>query len=208
MKAEWHGCKAESDRMAIHMTIVPPEPKSKRKPAGPPRVRRRGMDRRRREEYELIDEIVTAAERIVAARHADGKHAVRADQRWRLLCAIERSPYCLSISDAARRLCIPRQRAHEVVTAAARSGEIEVLPNRDDKRILQVFLTPVGRATLSAARSRRSTWTAILLNGLGEHELRATIHILRVIRHRLLRDERERSETRRPRGRRPVGRTG
>jgi DNA-binding MarR family transcriptional regulator len=87
---------------------------------------------------------------------------------------------------------MPKQRAHEVITAAARGGEVEVLPNMDDRRILQVFLTAQGRSTLSVTRYTRSMWIAALLNGLGEHELRATIRILRVIRHRLLRDERER----------------
>lgn len=184
------------------MTTVPPKPANpacarapKPKPATPPSAPRRRLDHRRRQEYELIEEIIMTAEQLVAAKDTDGEQVFRADQRWRSLCAIERSPYCLSISDVARRLGIAKQRAHEVITVAAQSGELEVLPNADDRRILQAFLTPRGRATLSAVRSRRSAWTGILLHGLGTHELRATIHILRVIRHRLLRDKRERERT-------------
>jgi DNA-binding MarR family transcriptional regulator len=139
----------------------------------------------------LIDEIVTTAEQVAAARHVDGERVARTDPRWRLLRAIERSNYCLSISDLGRLLHVPRQRAHEIVVGAARSGEVEVLPNAHDRRILQVFLTARGRSTLSTARQRRSEWTGALLNGLGRRELRETIDILRTIRHRLLRDERE-----------------
>ena len=168
------------------MTTVPP------KRATPLPRPRRVVDQRPLQEEELIEEIVATAEQIAAARHRDGERVARNDPRWRLLCAIQRSKYCPSISDLARQLRIPRQRAHEITTFAARCGEVEVLPNPDDRRILQVFLTDRGRWILSAARQRRSLWLATLLNGLGRHELRATIHILRVIRHRLLRDERER----------------
>jgi DNA-binding MarR family transcriptional regulator len=151
------------------------------------------VDQRRLQEEELIEEIVETAEQIAAARHADGEQVNRTDPRWRLLRAIQRSTYCPSISDLARQLRIPKQRAHELITVAARCGEVEAVPNADDRRILQVFLTDQGRSTLSAARLRRSVWTATVLNGLGRHELRATVHILRVIRHRLLRDDRERA---------------
>ncbi|HEY8520848.1 MAG TPA: MarR family winged helix-turn-helix transcriptional regulator [Gammaproteobacteria bacterium] len=149
------------------------------------------------QEDELIEEILATAEQIATASHPDGERVFRTDHRWRLLRAIERSHYCFSISDLARVLRIPRQRAHEVVTAAAKARDVKVLPNRDDRRILQVFLTGQGRTMLAASRLRRSTWTSVLLNGLGDRELRATIHILRVIRHRLLRDEKERRGRRR-----------
>lgn len=74
----------------------------------------------------------------------------------------------------------------------ARDGDVEVLPNPDDRRILQVFLIARGRSALARARQRRSSWLAELLLGLARHELRAIIHVIRVIRHRLLRDERNR----------------
>ena len=149
----------------------------------------------------MIEEIAATAEQIAVARHIDGQRVARTDQRWRLLRAIERSKYCPSISDLARQLCIPKQRAHDVVVASARDGEIEVLANPDDRRILQVFLTAQGRSTLAAARSLRSMWATMLLNGLGRHELLATIQILRTIRHRLLRDEKQRLEEKRLRRR-------
>jgi hypothetical protein len=51
-------------------------------------------------------------------------------------------------------------------------------------------LTPVARDELAAARLAESTWTAALQLGLDEHRLNVTTHVLRVIRHRLRRDER------------------
>ena len=81
-----------------------------------------------------------------------------------------------------------KQAAHELAHSAARARFIELAPNPQDKRILQALLTPRGRAELAAARSAETAWLTTLLNGLGEHELRTTTHVVRVIRQRLARD--------------------
>jgi DNA-binding MarR family transcriptional regulator len=52
-------------------------------------------------------------------------------------------------------------------------------------------LTPSGRSQLAAARSAEHMWVATLLNGLGDHELTATTHVVRVVRQRLVRAARE-----------------
>jgi DNA-binding MarR family transcriptional regulator len=136
---------------------------------------------------ELIHEIVATAGRIAAARHWDGEVVYRSDARWSLLRAIEREPGCPSISDLARKLRISRQSAHALVAKAERAGEIELLTNHDDRRILQAVLTSVSPIALEGALRREAAWVFVLLNGLGRHELAATLQIVRVIRQRLAR---------------------
>ena len=141
---------------------------------------------------ELIFEITATAERIAAARNWAGERAQRADRTWGLLEALERSRYCLAIADVARALGVKRQTAHELVHATAAAGYIELLPNADDRRILQVFLTPRGRGELARVRSAESVWLHGLLGGLADRPMATVTHVLRVIRQRLERDERER----------------
>lgn len=161
----------------------------------------RTADRRRRErlyrvarlaERELVEEIVGAAERVVAARTRGGEPIVCTDAVSSLLAVLERASYCCSISDVARLLRVSRQRAHETARKAELGKLVELLTNPDDRRILQLSLTPLGRARLRAARSAESAWLAELLNGLDERRLATTLQVVRVIRQRLMRDERER----------------
>ena len=77
------------------------------------------------------------------------------------------SSYCLAIADVARALGVKRQTAHELVHATAAAGYVELLPNRDDRRILQVFLTAQGRAELARVRTSEAVWLQLLLRGLG-----------------------------------------
>jgi hypothetical protein len=46
-------------------------------------------------------------------------------------------------------------------------------------------VTPQGRAKLAASRIAEEVWLATLLNGLDDHELKATLRVVRVIRRRL-----------------------
>ena len=142
---------------------------------------------------ELIHEIVATAECIAAARAADGEPIIRTDAVWSLLCALERSRYCCSISDVARLLRVSRQTAHELARKAELAGQVELLTNPHDRRIVQVLLTPRARSELAAARSGEASWVNVLLNGLDMRQMAATVRVLRVMRQRLLRDERERA---------------
>jgi DNA-binding MarR family transcriptional regulator len=146
---------------------------------------------------DLIDEITIAAERIGTARTATGDPVFPTDARSRLLRAIERSPYCLSIADVARVLRVSRQAAHRIAHAAAARGHVDLLTNPDDERILQVLLTPAGRANLHADRAAEAAWLAALLNGLGDHDMAAATHVVRVIRQRLERDARDLAQRKR-----------
>jgi DNA-binding MarR family transcriptional regulator len=138
----------------------------------------------------MIHEIVATGERIVAARDG-GDAPVRTDGVWSLLSAIERSEYWLSISDIARKLCISRQAARVIVHKALRQAEVTALGNRDAGRLLQVRLTERGRATLKSSRAHEAGWVIALLDGLDDRDMHTVTHVLRVIRQRLVRDERE-----------------
>lgn len=85
-----------------------------------------------------------------------------------------------------RRKLAEQELVGEITGAARRIAEA-----CDDKRILQALLTPTGRAQLAAARTAETIWLATLLNGLGDHELAATTHVVTVIRQRLERTARE-----------------
>ena len=142
-------------------------------------------------EHELIDEIVNAARRIADARDWNGEPVYRTDGVSRVLATVASSRYCLAIADLARALGVRKQVAHELAHSAAQARVIELASNPQDKRILQVLLTPRGRAELAAVRTAEAIWLATLLNGLGDHEMAATTQIVRVIRQRLERDARE-----------------
>ncbi len=142
---------------------------------------------------ELIDEIVATAARIAAARASSGERVLPDDAQSRLLRAVAGSSYCLAIADVARTMRITRQAAHKLVYGAVATGRVELLPNPDDGRILQVFLTPRGRGALARARTAEGVWVQLLLRGLADRQMASVTHVVRVIRQRLERDEREQS---------------
>jgi DNA-binding MarR family transcriptional regulator len=141
--------------------------------------------------FELRREITAAAAAIVAARTCDGERVIRSDSVWRVVEVVARSRYCLAIADVGRALGVSRQTAHAFVRAAVRAGLVALMPNPDDRRLLQLILTPRARRELQAAEVRESAWLAVLLNGLGDREAATAIQVLRVIRQRLERDARE-----------------
>lgn len=171
---------------------APPKPTNAR-----PRVNRRWLAA-----DELTDEITRAAEHIKTARTWGGDPVFRTTGPWRVLTTVARSRYCLSISDLARALGVRKQVAHVLAHEAARAEYVELVPNHQDRRILQALVTPRGRAELAAQRSAERGWLVVLLNGLGDHEMATVIHVLRVIRQRLERDARDREHRQAQRRRR------
>jgi DNA-binding MarR family transcriptional regulator len=141
--------------------------------------------------FDLRREITATAAAVAAARSLTREPIVRADSAWRVLETVARSPYCLSIADLARLLGSSRQTARTFVLAAVREGLVELEPNSDDRRLLQLAVTPRGRAELQAAESREAAWLIVLLHGLGDRDMATTTRVLTVIRQRLERDARE-----------------
>jgi len=166
-------------------------------------TRRRGgpLEQRRFAEHDLIDEITSAAQRIAEARDWNGESVYRTDGVWRVLATVAKSPYCLAIADVARAVGVRKQAAHRLVHEAERAEVIELVPHPQDRRLLQVVVTPKGRRELAAARIAAQAWLTTLLIGLGDHELKATLHVVSVIRQRLERDARELERQKRERAR-------
>ena len=172
-------------RNAVKRSVMRTDSPKHSRERGPP------LQRRSMAEHDLIDEITSAARRIAEARDWNGEPLYRTDGIWRVLATVANSPYCLAIADLARALKVRKQTAHEIAHEAARAQVIELAPNPNDKRILQLLLTPRGRAELAAARTAENVWLATLLNGLDDQELKATTVVIRVIRQRLEHDARE-----------------
>lgn len=165
------------------------------------RQRRARSETRHVSEHDLIDEISSAARRIADARDWNGDPVYRTDGIWRVLATVASSPYCLAIADLGRALRIRKQSARDLAHEAVRAGVIELVPNAQDKRLLQALVTPTGRAELAAARTAEGILLARLLNGLGDQELKGALHVVRVIRQRLERDARELERQKRERAR-------
>jgi DNA-binding MarR family transcriptional regulator len=79
---------------------------------------------------------------------------------------------------------------------AERARVVELARNPDDRRIVQLLLTPRGRSAIDLAHRDQQMWTARLLLGLDLARLLTATHAVRVIRHRLVREEHERREER------------
>jgi DNA-binding MarR family transcriptional regulator len=144
---------------------------------------------------DLIYEITAAAAKIAAAKHPSGdpsgEPVFRTDAVSALLSAIARSHYCCCLADVGRLMDISRQQAQRLAREAERRQLVELARNPDDRRIVQVLLTADGRSAIERARRDGKTWAATLLLGLDMPRLVTATHVVRVIRQRLARAERE-----------------
>jgi DNA-binding MarR family transcriptional regulator len=152
----------------------------------------------------FLHAVIETAERLRGARAFDGSPALAFDAGSVLLLAIERCGGAPSFADLGRMLGVtaPAARAH--VLRAEGAGMVELLPSPDDRRVIQVVLTPAGRRWLEARRLPPLDWTFTLLGGLDPAVMRRTERILRAISERLARQEAEwRRRRHRAPGRRP-----
>lgn len=99
----------------------------------------------------FLYEIVRAADALKEAKAFDGEPALHYGARWQVLRAIERCGGAPTFADIARSLGMSRQAAREHAIKAASVGVVELLTAPEDRRVLQVALTPAGRK-----RSKRS----------------------------------------------------
>jgi DNA-binding MarR family transcriptional regulator len=84
-----------------------------------------------------------------------------------------------------------RQAAREQALKTAEAGFVELFVAPDDRRLLQVALTPAGRRELERQRMPDFGWVFTLLKGLEPSTMRETNHVLHVIRQRLERYQKE-----------------
>jgi DNA-binding MarR family transcriptional regulator len=139
----------------------------------------------------FLHEIVMTADSLIDARAFDGESAMHFETSSRLLRAIERCGGAPTFTDLGRLLGMSRQATRGHALEAARAGVVELFQAPEDRRAWQVALTPAGRRELERQRKPQLAWIFTLLNGLEPAPMRTTLHVLRVIRQRLERYERE-----------------
>lgn len=137
----------------------------------------------------LVEEIARIAERLRAARLRQRTRHGATPASARLLRVVASSNRYLAIADAARLMRMTRQGARELALRAASEGTLMLLPNPDDRRVLQLQLTPRGRSALAQLEFEQRVWLDELLVGLSLRELDSTLGVLREVRDRLVRLE-------------------
>ena len=142
---------------------------------------------RRRHIRLLAKEIHNAAACLNASRAVICEQTGLSVERWRALAVIDRSSFTLSISDLARQLRLSRQSVHSLTVGLEKLGWIRFLPNRDDRRLLQMEITAQGKSVLSATEDRFNAWLLVMAFDLEDRELRALIDTLRAVRNRIAR---------------------
>jgi hypothetical protein len=140
---------------------------------GPRKPRRRLFAAYHVEATAFLHEIVNAADALREARAFDGEPALHFDRQAQVLRAIERCGGAPTFSDLGRLLRVSRQAARELAIAAERRGVVELFTSPDDRRALQVALSPKGppcargsadarvRVDIHAARRARARHNAV-----------------------------------------------
>jgi DNA-binding MarR family transcriptional regulator len=147
----------------------------------------------------LIEQIEATAEALAAASSAVGSSVPlpRGSARLKVLRAIEHSRGCPSFSDLARLLRLSRQTARGLAVAAARAGQVELFSDPADRRTVNAALTPKGRRALALHRADGEILASSLLQGLDLRRMLLLSHILRAVRERSLRLQRDAQRRRR-----------
>ena len=135
----------------------------------------------------LAKEIHNTATYLTECRTTISQKTGLTVEHWRALAAIDRSHFVLSISDLARQLRRSRQSVHPLALGLEQVGWIRFLPNRDDRRLLQMELTAQGKTVLSISEDRLNMWLLTMASDLDDREIRALVNTLRAVRERIAR---------------------
>jgi DNA-binding MarR family transcriptional regulator len=130
----------------------------------------------------LFSEIRSTASCLRAAQYAIVREFGLNEKRWLLLVTIKKSNCFLSISDLARAMRISRQAAHRLSLRLAAAGFVELLPNRDDRRILQIDLTARGKSVIAQIRDQFAESAISFAATQDERTMNATAEVLSGIR--------------------------
>jgi DNA-binding MarR family transcriptional regulator len=140
----------------------------------------------------FLYEILRVADALRAAQSGDGASALSGGRQCEVLRAIDRCGGAPTFADLSRLLSVSPPAARSFALSAAAAGFVEIIAAPDDRRSWQVVLTPPGRAAVEAMRMPDFAWVFTLLRGLDPAVRRDTERVLRVIRLRLERDQRQR----------------
>jgi DNA-binding MarR family transcriptional regulator len=144
------------------------------------------MDRWLVKALSVTGEIQRTAAELRALRESQIRQHNLNREWWAALLAVHDSSYCLSISDFARVMKLPRQSAHRKAVALARGGWVELRPNPDDRRLLQLVLTPNGRRAVATIRHQFSTAILMCAADVDGRTFESTEKLLRTLRFRIV----------------------
>ena len=76
---------------------------------------------------------------------------------------------------------------HSLAQGLERAGWVRLVPNRDDRRLLHIEITRLGKSILSIVDDQFKSWLLVMAFDLSEQELRKLNITLRSIRARVSR---------------------
>jgi DNA-binding MarR family transcriptional regulator len=140
---------------------------------------------------ELVLETFRLNGRLLAAGDALTADVGLSSARWQVMGAIDMTGTPLPVAQIARNMGLTRQAVQRIADVLAGDGLVAYADNPNHRRAKLVGLTEQGRAVLQEVSRRQTEWVNRLAAGLAESDLRTAVAILRTVRERLERDERE-----------------
>jgi len=135
----------------------------------------------------LTDAVRGAAAALDATHTTIGRELGLTAEQWSALAIIGRTTRSLSVSQLARQLRHSRQSTHILAVRLEQAGWIRFLRNPDDRRLLQMEITPAGRIILNDVDTRRNTWLITMTYDLEDSDLYVLMNTLRALQNRIVR---------------------
>jgi DNA-binding MarR family transcriptional regulator len=105
--------------------------------------------------------------------------------RLKLLMMLLKSDCSSSPADLAKKTGVTRATISGLLDGLQKEGLIERHSNADDRRLIEVRLTPAGKALLDKVRPVYSRWFASVIEPLTEPERQQLVTLLQKIQNRL-----------------------
>ena len=139
------------------------------------------MDHKREQTIQEIAENIVFIWRNIAGRRRvpTGDHGISRVQGVVLTIAGKHEG--LSIKDVAERMGISGSAATQLVDSSVREGLLSRDVDSNDRRVMRISLTPVGRSRLEKYREARIEAMSELLGALGSREIETFRDLLKKI---------------------------
>jgi DNA-binding MarR family transcriptional regulator len=138
-----------------------------------------------RDALQFTSAVERAARLIVAARRGIGAAYGLKVSGWRMLHLVSRRGTHITIAEAARRLNLTRQSAHEVVHELGAAKLIQTERSSVDRRALRLVLTPQGARKLENLEATMKLLLLEMTNDISLASLVATTVLLNRVTNRL-----------------------
>jgi len=128
----------------------------------------------------MIGYLLKQAQHLLRARIDAGLRGLDLTMgQYALLAAIEETPRA-SGAELARRCFITPQSVNGLIAGLLENGLIERDPSKTHGRIIEITLTPRGRARLREAHAAVSAIESAMLHGIGGSDRRMMASLLRI----------------------------